>query len=368
MFFRSLTTAFIFGQLIYIASLLAGQRWPRELNRFIPMPFIATVYVWSILLLPVALLTALIVTVPGWLRGRKSPDQVADSEGLTTSAFTRREILTSAAVAIPPLVTMVTVARAIPQLSEFRLRKLQVRVAGLPAKLEGLRIAHVSDLHVGRYTRPGMLPRIVDAVNGLDADLILFTGDLVDFSYNDLPAGIDTLQRMRSRYGLALIEGNHDLFQDPDEFDSRVKDAGLKLLVDDAMTVSVRGEPVQLLGTRWGVSTGDRRMAGPMAFAASIKKMSALRDPKAFPILMAHHPHTFDAAAAAGFPLTLSGHTHGGLFNLTPRIGFGPVFYRYWSGLYQNDASQLVVSNGIGNWFPLRVNTPAEIIDLTLHV
>jgi predicted MPP superfamily phosphohydrolase len=146
-----------------------------------------------------------------------------------------------------------------------------------------------------------------------------------------------------------------------------VRAAGLPLLIDEAMTVTVRGERVQLLGTRWGESTGNRRRAGDAAFTRSIDQLVQLRDPHAFPIVLAHHPHTFDPAAAAGFPLVLSGHTHGGQLMLNSEVGFGPMFYRYWSGLYQKGASQLVVNNGIGNWFPLRINAPAEIIELTLH-
>jgi predicted MPP superfamily phosphohydrolase len=88
----------------------------------------------------------------------------------------------------------------------------------------------------------------------------------------------------------------------------------------------------------------------------------------AFPILLAHHPHAFDPAAAAGIPLTLAGHTHGGQLMLTESIGFGPQMFRYWSGPYRNpNGSTLVVSNGVGNWFPLRVNAPAEIVHLTLR-
>jgi hypothetical protein len=82
---------------------------------------------------------------------------------------------------------------------------------------------------------------------------------------------------------------------------------------------------------------------------------------------LAHHPHAFDAAAAAKIPLTLSGHTHGGQLMLSEQFGFGPAMFRYWSGLYRSGASQLVVSNGVGNWFPLRVNAPAEIIHITLR-
>jgi len=91
------------------------------------------------------------------------------------------------------------------------------------------------------------------------------------------------------------------------------------------------------------------------------------RDLTLFPILLAHHPHSWDEAAARGIPLVLSGHTHGGQIMLTPTIGAGPLRFKYWSGLYQKPGSSLIVSNGVGNWFPLRVNAPAEILHITLH-
>ena len=84
-----------------------------------------------------------------------------------------------------------------------------------------------------------------------------------------------------------------------------------------------------------------------------------LRRPDAFPILLAHHPHTLDPAAEAGLPLVLSGHTHGGQLMLTKNVGFGPMMFRYWSGEYTKGPSKLVVSNGVGNWFPVRANAPA---------
>jgi predicted MPP superfamily phosphohydrolase len=281
--------------------------------------------------------------------------------------LSRREVLSAAAVALPPLVTAGLVARAVPQLGRFRRQSLHLTVPGLPEKLDGIRIAHFSDLHVGRYTRPGQIPAMVDAVNKLQADLVLFTGDLIDMSLDDLPRGIRAMQQINPRAGMALIEGNHDLIDNADEFDRRVREAGLPLLIDQAMTVIVRGQPVQLLGTRWGETTGNRSRANDLAFARSIDQLLPLRDPDAFPIVLAHHPHTFDAAAAAGFPLILSGHTHGGQLMLSSDIGFGPLFFRYWSGLYTKGTSQLVVNNGVGNWFPLRINAPAEIIELTLH-
>ncbi len=357
---RSLVAAFVGSQLLYLGFFVVAPRSARRTHPGFPMPLLAGFYIWSLIVMPASLLAAGFARAARAVTSRR-PEPPAE-RGLT-----RRQLLSAAAVAVPPIVTAAAVGRAMPQLSEFRVRRMDLRVPGLPADLNGLTVAHVSDLHVGEFTPAGFLPKVADATNRLRTDLVLFTGDLIDLSIDDLPRGIEFVRRLDPRSGLAMIEGNHDLLDDPDAFDGQALAAGLPLLIDAATTVRVRGRPVQLLGTRWGVATGDRRRAGPAAFAASVAVLSPQRDPDAFPILMAHHPHAFDPAAAAGFPLVLSGHTHGGQLNLSDRIGFGHLFYRYWSGRYAKPGSQLVVSNGVGNWFPLRVNAPAEIIHLTLH-
>jgi predicted MPP superfamily phosphohydrolase len=109
--------------------------------------------------------------------------------------------------------------------------------------------------------------------------------------------------------------------------------------------------------------------AGEERVANSVRQLGRQIAVGAFPILLAHHPHAFDAAAATGFPLTISGHTHGGQLMLTDSVGFGPLLFRYWSGLYrkpEHNNAALVVSNGVGNWFPLRTAAPAEIVHLNL--
>jgi len=156
------------------------------------------------------------------------------------------------------------------------------------------------------------------------------------------------------------------------EFERRVKGSSVPLLVNESLLVPVRGRPVQLLGLRWGTGAARGTRAGERGDEAIDASMQALlpqvrRDEDAFPILLAHHPHAFDPAADAGIPLTLSGHTHGGQLMLSRHVGFGPWMYRYWSGAYRKGNSALVVSNGVGNWFPLRIGAPAEIIHLTLR-
>jgi predicted MPP superfamily phosphohydrolase len=159
-----------------------------------------------------------------------------------------------------------------------------------------------------------------------------------------------------------MCEGNHDLIQDRLIFEHDVKRSGIPLLLNESMTIDVRNHPIQLLGIKWGGRSGF-----DPATNAHVANTLRLRDQNAFPILLAHHPHAFDPAAEANIPLTLAGHTHGGQIMLTKNFGPGPLMYKYWSGLYHKDQSQLVVSNGVGNWFPLRINAPAEILHLTLR-
>ena len=244
---------------------------------------------------------------------------------------------------------------------------MTLEIPSLPPALKGFTIAHLSDLHVGKLTRGKVLDDLVAATNRLDADVVLLTGDLINFALEDLPRGLEILRQMKARHGVFSCEGNHDLIQDKSEFEAAAKASGLAFLLDDAATFSVRGQIVQVLGLRWGEGMGSAGESAGPARGDALDRLLAQGEPGAFTILLAHHPHVFDTAARAGIPLTLAGHTHGGQLMLTPAIGFGPWLYRYWSGLYRQGASQLVVSNGAGNWFPLRLGAPAEIIHLTLE-
>jgi predicted MPP superfamily phosphohydrolase len=187
---------------------------------------------------------------------------------------------------------------------------------------------------------------------------------LINDALADLDTGLELTRALEARFGLAIIEGNHDLIENPAEFERRVRASGIPFLLDESTIIEVHGFPVQLLGLSWTRVNGQGRDA---AIGVAVKKLLEQREAGAFPILLAHHPHAFDAAADAGLPLTLSGHTHGGQLMLNEQLGFGPALFRYWSGLYQREQSKLVVSNGVGNWFPLRLNAAAEIVHLTLR-
>jgi hypothetical protein len=344
----------------------------RQAHAWMPIPLLAAMYIWHLLILPPTLLYVIVTSTAGLVRrqlarrrerrGSTTIEEAADlglrgaDEAPTVS---RRQMLAAAAVAMPPLLTGGGVALAMRQIHRFRINRIELPLAALPAELDGVTIAHVSDLHVGRFTRAHMLPAIADATNALKCDLVLLTGDLIDLSLADLPAAMDFVRKLDPRGGLFMIEGNHDLIENRFAFETRVRQAGLPLLLDEQQTLSLRGRVVQVLGATWGF--------GPAAILGSMSRLAPQRREDAFQILLAHHPHAFDPAAAVGIPLTLAGHTHGGQLMLNERLGAGPAMFRYWSGAYRKNDSALVVSNGVGNWFPLRINAPAEIVHLTLR-
>jgi hypothetical protein len=355
-----------------------------------PTPLAVAAYMWHL-----GIVLATLMGVAAWKLvkrvRRRGATKVSDrpAEATTEAAappervrLTRREALAAMSVAVPPLVTGALTARSMDQLGDFRVRDVDLRVPTLPADLDGLTIAHVTDLHIGRFLPPGVMERVAEATNALRADLVVFTGDLLDGSCPVLAPGVDFIRRLDPRNGLVMIEGNHDGFRGADRFEGGMRDAGLPLLLDESRTFTVKGRttPVQMLGATWGElkwgrelgrhgKDRDKRFRDPTkeAMEASVKALAARREAGAFPILLAHHPHLFDPAVAAGLPLVLAGHTHGGQLMLTDHIGVGPLRFRYWSGTYQRQDARLFVNNGVGNWFPLRVNAPAEIVKLTLR-
>ena len=361
---RSLIALFMSAQLLGLAWLIFGRLSHGGWDQWLPKFAIASIFIWHCLGLPLLLLVTLAVlpfllvkaAVARIARHRPPKSTPSDDE----SAWSRRQFLALAAAAAPPLFTLSLATIAMHQLSQFRVRRFVLPIRNLPPDLNGLTIAQVSDIHVGRFTSGSVLREMVKVVNELRADLVLLTGDLINNALADLDHG---LELARSMDGLVyLIEGNHDLIEDGEMFEGRVKASGIPFLLDESAVVSVRGSPIQLLGLSW-TRARERR---DEAIASAVRQLLRQRQPDVFPILLAHHPHAFDAAAEASMPLTLSGHTHGGQLMLNERCGFGPALFRYWSGLYTRGESKLIVSNGVGNWFPLRMCAPAEIVHLTL--
>ncbi len=362
---RIVIAIFMLAMIVGLVAIIAARMSRTGWDRLVPKFAVSTIFIWHFIGLGLLTLIA-VVAVPFFIghkifsrQSNKPPVAMSDP-----SSWNRREFLRLGAAILPPVFTLTLAGVAMSQLNRFRVRRFVLSVPTLPSELDGLTIAHVSDIHVGRFTNDGVLKKMVSTVNELQADLVLLTGDLINDALADLDTGLNLVRQMQSRFGLVTIEGNHDLIENPREFERRVRASGIPFLLDQSITLDIRGHPVQLLGLSWTRVHGPDRDA---AIATAVERLLLQRDPNAFPILLAHHPHAFDAAADGGIPLVLSGHTHGGQLMLNEQQGFGPALFRYWSGLYERNSSKMIVSNGVGNWFPLRVNAPAEIVHITLR-
>jgi uncharacterized protein len=358
---------FMGAQIIGLIWLISSRLLRADWDRWLPKFAVSAIFIWHFIVLGLLVLIGallvpifLIKTTVRWSKQNQPSLRVPARE---PNAWSRREFLQATAAFAPPLLTLGLTGIALSQLNHFRVRRFVLSIRDLPRDLDGMTIAHVSDMHVGRFTKGEVLRSLVDTVNDLRADLVLVTGDLINDALADLDHGIDLVRAMQGRFGLYMIEGNHDLIENGAEFERRVRQSGIPFLLDESAIVEVRGTPVQLLGLSWtrGYQNHDA------AIAQAVIDLLHQRRPDLFPILLAHHPHAFDTAAESNLPLILSGHTHGGQLMLNEKLGGGPAIFRYWSGLYTRGESQMIVSNGVGNWFPLRVNAPAELIHLTLR-
>jgi len=365
---RILLGIFMAAQMITLICLIGSRIFQTGWDRWLPKFAVSALFIWHFIGLGLFAVVGLgsvpILVVQKIVkanrRGWQRPAPTVAEDG---HVWSRREFLGFAAALTPPLLTFSLAGFALSQLNRFRVRRFVLPVPNLPVDLDGLTIAQVSDMHVGRFTSGQVLEEVVRTVNELRADLVLLTGDLINDALADLDHGLELAGRMQGRFGKFLIEGNHDLIENGTEFERRVRASSIPFLLDESAIVTVRGTPLQLLGLSWTRAHENR----DQAIAQSVNKLLEQRQENVFPILLAHHPHAFEAAAEARMPLTLSGHTHGGQLMLNERLGFGPALFRYWSGLYTRGESKLIVSNGVGNWFPIRANAPAELIHITLH-
>jgi predicted MPP superfamily phosphohydrolase len=224
----------------------------------------------------------------------------------------------------------------------------------LPVPLDGLRILHLTDLHLTPAYADRFFEAMLEQAEGFEADLVAFTGDLIDDGAM-LDRVAPLLSRFRGRLGQFAVLGNHDYRTAPAGSAEALRSAGYTI-VEGGWTV------VEADGARLAVG-GTSAPWGPLPDPADTPEAD-LR------ILLSHAPDTLGWAARRGVDLMLSGHTHGGQYRL-PVVG--PVILpsrygrRFDCGFFQLGPTLLYVSRGIGAQHPIRVNCAPEIARLTLR-
>ena len=240
-----------------------------------------------------------------------------------------------------------------------RVVRVDVPVRNLPPALHGFSVVQLSDVHIGPTIRRGFVEAIVRRVNALDPDAVAITGDLVDGSVERLIEHIAPLSQLRSRHGTFAVTGNHEYYHGAADWVRAWRGLGFEVLEDRSVVLEHAGERV-LLG---GVSDFSVHRGAQHARAAV--QAAHVQDPVSVKVLLAHQPRSATAAAAAGFDLQLSGHTHGGQF--WPWQYIVPLQQPFVAGLHRLDRLWIYVSRGTGYWGPpLRLGAPSEITSIRL--
>jgi len=230
----------------------------------------------------------------------------------------------------------------------------------LPLPLDGLRIAHLSDVHAGIHMSEDKMREIVKLTNALGADLIVQTGDMIDISQSFIPDYVRAFRDLHAPLGVVTVLGNHDRYTGQDAVIRGVREAGQVFVKNGVHVIERGGAALALVGI-----DDPRNWRADDPQDDDLEQALHVTPPAkdAFRILLAHRPGAFDGAAPCAIPLTLAGHIHGGQFYL-PVVGWSPgrLITKYVMGHFTQGSSQLYVSRGIGVvGVPLRVFVPPEI-------
>ena len=262
----------------------------------------------------------------------------------------------------------------------FKVLSYKLEYDDLPEAFEGFKIAQISDIHSGSFDNPKKVQYGVDLVNAQDADVVFFTGDLVNNRAEEILPWIQTFRKINAKHGVYSILGNHDYgdyspWESPEAKKKNMEDLkkaqkkmGWDLLLNESRFIEKQGQRIAILGVEnWG--SGGFKKAGDLNKALS---NVAAED---FKILMSHDPSHWEAEVIPhpfNIHLTLSGHTHGVQFGIEIPgwIKWSPIKWRYkqWAGIYEKLNQRLNVNRGFGYLaYPGRVGIWPEVTVITLN-
>lgn len=242
-------------------------------------------------------------------------------------------------------------------LGEVDVAEQAIALPRLPPALDGLTVAQLSDVHIGASLDGRFLRGVVEKTNRLKPDLIVITGDLVDGSVAQLREHVAPLARLRARFGVHFVTGNHEFYSGADPWCAHLDELGLTVLRNRFVTIGDAAAKIQLAGIDDYTQTSGTSVA---------RDLASKLDPELETVLLAHQPRSIGEAQTMGASLQLAGHTHGG--QIYPFTELVRLTTPYVAGLYRHsDATQIYVSRGTGFWGPpMRLAAPAEITKLVL--
>ncbi len=266
----------------------------------------------------------------------------------------------ASAAAVMALVPAITLVGFFMARRVAAVREVEVRLAGLPAALEGFIIVQISDIHVGPTIKRAFVEGIVARVNRLQADLVAITGDLVDGSVRELAHHTAPLGDLASRHGTYVVTGNHEYYSGAHAWIHELRRLGTRVLLNEHVVLEHDGARIAVAGvTDYSAHHFDPSHRSDAHAAAAGAPADIVK------VLLAHQPRSAHLAQQAGFDLQLSGHTHGGQF--WPWNHFVRLQQPFTAGLHRLDDMWIYISRGTGYWGPpMRFGIPSEITRIRL--
>lgn len=226
------------------------------------------------------------------------------------------------------------------------------------SEMAGYKMAQISDVHIGKFFAIADLERLLEEVAADKPDVLLITGDLFDDVHLN-PEAVAVVDKAVALFpdGIYFCIGNHEYYRNWQRTHKLLQKTRVQLLVGTAQKIP--GRNLWLAGAEYSFARDDDSFQQEKEDL--VQKAIAKIPPEelAHTVLLAHHPEFIDNGAAAGIPLTLTGHTHGGQFGIWG-MSLMPV-YKYNRGMIKIGASYGYVHSGNGSWLPVRIGCPPEI-------
>ncbi len=275
----------------------------------------------------------------------------------TTFSSSRRFFLKSSTSILPALAVGGTIRGIGGAYERVRIPKIRFLFKQLPPALNGFKILHLSDLHLGYYRGMDDLENLLSRVADQGIDLVLITGDVAD-DLDLLSPALRLIDQVPSRFPKIMSLGNHEYYRGINIVLHILSRSPIRLLVNTGISLPVNGRIVYVGGADDPVTLRNDISGFLQETAFKAMKM-APRD--SFKILMSHRPRALNVAPPYKVDLILSGHTHGGQIGINGRsVLEGLDRNRYWWGKYRRQGTQMYTSSGIGHWFPFRLGCPPE--------
>ena len=322
---------------------------------------------WLAYGLIVFLATATLLTEPvrifWWFRRRRAgsanltagePSAPADPVVAPQSPDRRLFLQRALAAGIGGVSLLATGFAARSAVGGTNVRRVAIAIPGIPPEAVGMKIALVSDLHLGSVMGRDFCRSVVDLVNAQQPDAVLLVGDLTDGTVVELGDDLRPLSELRSVEGTFFVTGNHEFYFDPDGWLAFIPQLGITVL---------ENEGVQLRGP---LLAGVQDIAGrPSGRGPDMDAALSLRLPGQPVIMMSHQPNLVYDAIDRDVQLMVSGHTHGGQFY--PAAFVTAAANPALTGLHWIDDTQLYITNGAGFWGPIaRLGAPPDITMIEL--